>query len=178
MWKKFCEQDTNEENKLRMKYERRFRYLLRWNITNEEGLFKKELFDKQHAISLTRLGKYLFGYMCATSNIPYKYIGDYLYAIEKEKPISKWRTKGETLFNYLVENPVKFKLDKEPMTDISEESIKENNSIIVFITKFEAIDGVWDKMLNENDEDNFTETLNDTEYNPINDMKQYFEANL
>lgn len=55
MWKKFCEQDTNEENKLRMKYERRFRYLLRWNITNEEGLFKKELFDKQHAISLTRL---------------------------------------------------------------------------------------------------------------------------
>ena len=69
MWKKFCEQDTNEENKLRMKYERRFRYLLRWNITNEEGLFKKELFDKQHAISLTRLGKYLFGYMCATSNM-------------------------------------------------------------------------------------------------------------
>ena len=120
MWKKFCEQDTNEENKLRMKYERRFRYLLRWNITNEEGLFKKELFDKQHAISLTRLGKYLFGYMCATSNIPYKYIGDYLYAIEKEKPISKWRTKGETLFNYLVENVVEFKLDKEPMTDISE----------------------------------------------------------
>ena len=94
MWKKFCEQDTNEENKLRMKYERRFRYLLRWNITNEEGLFKKELFDKQHAISLTRLGKYLFGYMCATSNIPYKYIGDYLYAIEKEKPISKWRKIG------------------------------------------------------------------------------------
>ena len=176
MWKKFCEQDTNEENKLRMKYERRFRYLLRWNITNEEGLFKKELFDKQHAISLTRLGKYLFGYMCATSNIPYKYIGDYLYAIEKEKPISKWRTKGETLFNYLVENVVEFKLDKEPRTDISEESIKENNSIIVFITKFEAIDGVWNKMLNENDEDNFTETLNDTEYNPINDMKQYFEG--
>ena len=176
MWKKFCEQDTNEENKLRMKYERRFRYLLRWNITNEEGLFKKELFDKQHAISLTRLGKYLFGYMCATSNIPYKYIGDYLYAIEKEKPISKWRTKGETLFNYLVENVVEFKLDKEPRTDISEESIKENNSFIVFITKFEAIDGVWDKMLNENDEDNFTETLNDTEYNPINDMKQYFEG--
>lgn len=176
MWKKFCEQDTNEENKLRMKYERRFRYLLRWNITNEEGLFKKELFDKQHAISLTRLGKYLFGYMCATSNIPYKYIGDYLYAIEKEKPISKWRTKGETLFNYLVENVVEFKLDKEPMTDISEESIKENSSIIVFITKFEAIDGVWDKMLNENDEDNSTETLNDTEYNPINDMKQYFEG--
>ena len=95
MWKKFCEQDTNEENKLRMKYERRFRYLLRWNITNEEGLFKKELFDKQHAISLTRLGKYLFGYMCATSNIPYKYIGDYLYAIEKEKQISRWGTKGE-----------------------------------------------------------------------------------
>ena len=31
-------------------------------------------------------------------------------------------------------------------------------------------------MLNENDEDNFTETLNDTEYNPINDMKQYFEG--
>lgn len=176
MWKKFCEQDTNEENKLRMKYERRFRYLLRWNITNEEGLFKKELFDKQHAISLTRLGKYLFGYMCATSNIPYKYIGDYLYAIEKEKPISKWRTKGETLFNYLVENPVKFKLDKEPMTDISEESIKENNSIIVFITKFEAVDSVWDKMLNENDEDNSTETMSDTEYNPINDMKQYFEG--
>ena len=31
-------------------------------------------------------------------------------------------------------------------------------------------------MLNRNDEDNFTETLNDTEYNPINDMKQYFEG--
>ena len=176
MWKKFCEQDTNEENKLRMKYEHRFRHLLRWNITNKEGLFKKELFDKQPLMSLTQLGKYLFGYMCATSNIPYKYIGDYLYAIEKEKPISKWRTKGETLFNYLVENPVKFKLDKEPMTDISEESIKENNSIIVFITKFEAVDSVWDKMLNENDEDNSTETMSDTEYNPINDMKQYFEG--
>ena len=176
MWKKFCEQDTNEENKLRMKYEHRFRHLLRWNITNKEGLFKKELFDKQPLMSLTQLGKYLFGYMCATSNIPYKYIGDYLYAIEKEKPISKWRTKGETLFNYLVENPVKFKLDKEPMTDISEESIKENNLIIVFITKFEAVDSVWDKMLNENDEDNSTETMSDTEYNPINDMKQYFEG--
>ena len=62
------------------------------------------------------------------------------------------------------------------MTDISEESIKENNSIIVFITKFEAVDSVWDKMLNENDEDNSTETMNDTEYNPINDMKQYFEG--
>ena len=78
MWKKFCEQDTNEENKLRMKYEHRFRHLLRWNITNKEGLFKKELFDKQPLMSLTQLGKYLFGYMCATSNIPYKYIGDYL----------------------------------------------------------------------------------------------------
>ena len=77
MWKKFCEQDTNEENKLRMKYEHRFRHLLRWNITNKEGLFKKELFDKQPLMSLTQLGKYLFGYMCATSNIPYKYIGDY-----------------------------------------------------------------------------------------------------
>ena len=74
MWKKFCEQDTNEENKLRMKYEHRFRHLLRWNITNKEGLFKKELFDKQPLMSLTQLGKYLFGYMCATSNIPYKYM--------------------------------------------------------------------------------------------------------
>ena len=65
-----------------------------------------------------------------------------------------------------MENVVEFKLDKEPRTDISEESIKENNSFIVFITKFEAIDGVWDKMLNENDEDNFTETLNDTDIIP------------
>ena len=75
-----------------------------------------------------------------------------------------------------MENVVEFKLDKEPRTDISEESIKENNSIIVFITKFEAVDSVWDKMLNENDEDNSTETMSDTEYNPINDMKQYFEG--
>ena len=56
MWKKFCEQDTNEENKLRMKYERRFRHLLRWNITNEEGLFKKELFDKQHCNEFNPIG--------------------------------------------------------------------------------------------------------------------------
>ena len=70
----------------------------------KKDCLKKSCLTNNTAMSLTRLGKYLFGYMCATSNIPYKYIGDYLYAIEKEKPISKWRTKGETLFNYLVEN--------------------------------------------------------------------------
>ena len=65
MWKKFCEQDTNEENKLRMKYERRFRYLLRWNITNEEGLFKKELFDKQHANKFNPIRKiFIWLYVC------------------------------------------------------------------------------------------------------------------
>ena len=60
MWKKFCEQDTNEENKLRMKYERRFRYLLRWNITNEEGLFKKELFDKYYDMLMSMAGSVVY----------------------------------------------------------------------------------------------------------------------
>ena len=42
----------------------------------------------------------------------------------------------------------------------------------------DRVDSVWDKMLNENDEDNSTETMSDTEYNPINDMKQYFEGTI
>ena len=67
--------------------------------------------NQKSKVSLTDLGKHLFGYLCVTSNIPYKEIKYYLYLIQKRKPIKKWKIKGRQLFNWLENNLINFKLD-------------------------------------------------------------------
>ena len=84
---KFCELDSDEDNEKRIEYEEGFRQYLKCNFTNEDILFVKEEINEKTKVSLTDLGKHLFGYLCVTSNIPYKEIKYYLYLINKRKPI-------------------------------------------------------------------------------------------
>ena len=86
---KFCELDSDEDNEKRIEYQEKFRQYLAWKFTNEDGLFVKEEINEKTKVSLTDLGKHLFGYLCVTSNIPYKEIKYYLYLINKRKPIKQ-----------------------------------------------------------------------------------------
>lgn len=146
---KFCEQDTDEENKQRIKYEEELRANIRCTFSSEKGLFKKKMVNEQDKVCLTPLGENFLVYFFVASNIPYKYIKYYLSMIEKEKPMSEWRTKGRKIFDYLLNNNIKFKFDKEPKINISDESdqSKMHRSIVWFMSTFESID----RRLKEND---------------------------
>ena len=139
---KFCELDSDEDNEKRIEYQEKFRQYLAWKFTNEDGLFVKEEINEKTKVSLTDLGKHLFGYLCVTSNIPYKEIKYYLYLIQKRKPIKKWKIKGRQLFNWLENNLINFKLDKTPKvkTPNENEIFKMSESIMMFMSVFESMD--------------------------------------
>ena len=139
---KFCELDSDEDNEKRIEYEEGFRQYLKCNFTNEDGLFVKEEINEKTKVSLTDLGKHLFGYLCVTSNIPYKEIKYYLYLIQKRKPIKNWKIKGSQMFNWLENNLINFKLDKTPKvkTPNENEIFKMSESIMMFMSVFESMD--------------------------------------
>ncbi len=139
---KFCELDSDEDNEKRIEYEEGFRQYLKCNFTNEDGLFVKEEINEKTKVSLTDLGKHLFGYLCVTSNIPYKEIKYYLYLIQKRKPIKNWKIKGSQMFNWLENNLINFKLDKTPKIKTLDENeiFKMSESIMMFMAVFESMD--------------------------------------
>ena len=139
---KFCELDSDEDNEKRIEYEEGFRQYLKCNFTNEDGLFVKEEINEKTKVSLTDLGKHLFGYLCVTSNIPYKEIKYYLYLIQKRKPIKNWKIKGSQIFNWLENNLINFKLDKTPKIKTLDENeiFKMSESIMMFMAVFESMD--------------------------------------
>ena len=139
---KFCELDSDEDNEKRIEYEEGFRQYLKCNFTNEDGLFVKEEINEKTKVSLTDLGKHLFGYLCVTSNIPYKVIKYYLYLIQKRKPIKNWKIKGSQMFNWLENNLINFKLDKTPKIKTLDENeiFKMSESIMMFMAVFESMD--------------------------------------
>ena len=139
---KFCELDSDEVNEKRIEYEEGFRQYLKCNFTNEDGLFVKEEINEKTKVSLTDLGKHLFGYLCVTSNIPYKEIKYYLYLIQKRKPIKNWKIKGSQMFNWLENNLINFKLDKTPKIKTLDENeiFKMSESIMMFMAVFESMD--------------------------------------
>ena len=139
---KFCELDSDEDNEKRIEYEEGFRQYLKCNFTNEDILFVKEEINEKTKVSLTDLGKHLFGYLCVTSNIPYKEIKYYLYLIQKRKPIKNWKIKGSQMFNWLENNLINFKLDKTPKIKTLDENeiFKMSESIMMFMAVFESMD--------------------------------------
>ena len=139
---KLCELDSDEDNEKRIEYEEGFRQYLKCNFTNEDGLFVKEEINEKTKVSLTDLGKHLFGYLCVTSNIPYKEIKYYLYLIQKRKPIKNWKIKGSQMFNWLENNLINFKLDKTPKIKTLDENeiFKMSESIMMFMAVFESMD--------------------------------------
>ena len=139
---KFCELDSDEDNEKRIEYQEKFRQYLAWKFTNEDGLFVKEEINEKTKVSLTDLGKHLFGYLCVTSNIPYKEIKYYLYLIQKRKPIKNWKIKGSQMFNWLENNLINFKLDKTPKIKTLDENeiFKMSESIMMFMAVFESMD--------------------------------------